>query len=114
MPGRVLATGKPTWIPDVEKDANFPRAKMAENIGVHAGFGFPILAAKEVVGVLEFYSAEASEPNEALLAPGVKHAGLFQEVTVFEGLLLRNRFGSSHIVRHSLYHPGIPANVTVH
>jgi PAS domain S-box-containing protein len=67
LPGRVLSSGKPVWIPDVDKDANFPRALMAEDIGVHAGFGFPILAAKEVVGALEFYSAEAVEPNEALL-----------------------------------------------
>ncbi len=67
LPGRVLATGKPAWIIDVTKDSNFPRAKLAEDIGVKAGFGFPVLVGTEVVAVLEFFSAEAMEPDEPLL-----------------------------------------------
>jgi PAS domain S-box-containing protein len=67
LPGRVFASGKPAWIIDVTKDANFPRAKPAQNIGVRAGFGFPVLVGKEVVAVLEFFAPEAAEPDEALL-----------------------------------------------
>jgi PAS domain S-box-containing protein len=67
LPGRVFASGKPAWIMDVTKDANFPRAKQAQDIGVKAGFGFPVLAGKEVVAVLEFFTSEAAEPDEALL-----------------------------------------------
>ena len=59
LPGRVLATGKPNWISDVTKDANFPRAKLAKDIGVKAGFAFPILIEEHVVGVLEFFSPRA-------------------------------------------------------
>ncbi len=67
LPGRVLSSGKPAWIMDVNKDDNFPRAKHAKDIGVKAGFAFPVLAGREVVGVLEFFAPEALEPNERLL-----------------------------------------------
>jgi signal transduction histidine kinase len=67
LPGRVMASGKPAWIQDVTKDANFPRAKMAEDIGVRAGFAFPIFIGQEVVGVMEFFSASALEPDEEIL-----------------------------------------------
>jgi PAS domain S-box-containing protein len=67
LPGRVFARGKPAWIIDVTKDANFPRMRAVEDMGVRAGFGFPVLVGKEVVAVLEFFAAEAAEPDEALL-----------------------------------------------
>ena len=67
LPGRTLASAKPAWIVDVRKDPNFPRAKLASDIGVRAGFGFPILVGVQVVGVLEFFSTESVEPNASLL-----------------------------------------------
>ncbi len=67
LPGRVLQSGKPAWIIDVTKDPNFPRAKLAENIGVKAGFAFPVLIGTEVVGVMEFFSAKAAEPDAKML-----------------------------------------------
>ncbi len=68
LPGRVLASGDPEWIIDVTKDPNFPRARLAENIGVKAGFAFPILIGREVVGVMEFFSTKAAEPDKEMLA----------------------------------------------
>jgi signal transduction histidine kinase len=67
LPGRVLISGEPAWIIDVTKDSNFPRANLAENIGVKAGFAFPILTGRKVVGVMEFYSPKAVEPDGELL-----------------------------------------------
>jgi signal transduction histidine kinase len=67
LPGRVLATGKPAWIFDVTLDSNFPRARAAQDIGVKAGFAFPILVRDEVAALLEFYYPEAMEPNDQLL-----------------------------------------------
>ena len=67
LPGRVFSAGKPAWITDVTKDTNFPRAKLAKDIGVRAGFGFPVLVGTEVVAVLEFFSTEAVEPDEGFL-----------------------------------------------
>ena len=67
LPGRVLESGKPAWIIDVTQDPNFPRAKLSHNIGVKAGFAFPILIREEVVGIMEFFSEEAAEPKDELL-----------------------------------------------
>ncbi|MEE8352088.1 MAG: response regulator [Rhodospirillales bacterium] len=67
LPGRVMASGKPTWVVDVTKDPNFPRAKLAEDIGVKAGFACPVLVGREVIAVLEFFAPEAVEPDEDLL-----------------------------------------------
>ena len=67
LPGHVLLSKKPAWIIDVTKDENFPRAKLAADIGVRAGFGFPILVGKEVLAVMEFFSDKAIETDERLL-----------------------------------------------
>lgn len=67
LPGRVWATGKPAWIANVVEDPNFPRASFAAQDGLHGAFGFPILCGGEVVGVLEFFSREVREPDNALL-----------------------------------------------
>jgi len=67
LPGRVLASGKAAWIRDVTKDSNFPRAKLAKQIGVKAGFAFPILVGPKVVAVMEFFSEEAIELDAKLL-----------------------------------------------
>ena len=43
LPGRVWSRHEPAYIPDVTKDANFPRGPIAEREGLHAAFAFPIL-----------------------------------------------------------------------
>jgi signal transduction histidine kinase/ABC-type amino acid transport substrate-binding protein len=67
LPGRVMASGEPAWIVDVTKDSNFPRAKLADDIGVKAGFALPVLSGLKVVAVLEFFSPDAVEPDQTLL-----------------------------------------------
>src|SRR5437867_3501116 len=67
LPGRVWASGRPAWIPDVVQDSNFPRALAADREGLHAAFGFPIVLHGEVLGVMEFFSREIREPDEDLL-----------------------------------------------
>src|SRR5205085_744235 len=67
LPGRVLATGQPTWIVDVTQDGNFPRGKAAAEAGLHAGLAFPVTVGAEVAAVLEFFSPHAIAPDHALL-----------------------------------------------
>ena len=67
LPGRVWASRKPAWIPDVVDDSNFPRAPFAVRAGLHAAFGFPVLSGGEVIGVMEFFSREIRKPDEELL-----------------------------------------------
>ena len=98
LPGRVLASGSPAWIVDVTKDNNFPRAKLAQDIGVRAAFGFPVLIGKEVVAVLEFFSDIPREPDEPLLE-AMAHIGTqlgrVIERKRYEEKLIHNAFHDS-------------------
>jgi PAS domain S-box-containing protein len=67
LPGRVWQEGDAIWIEDVTRDHNFPRAPIASKEGLHSAFGFPILLADEVLGVLEFFSPEIRQPDTKLL-----------------------------------------------
>lgn len=68
LPGRVWQTAQPAWIPDVVRDPNFPRAKVAAREGLHAAFGVPIVHRGEVLGAMEFFSREIRPPDEDLLS----------------------------------------------
>lgn len=74
LPGRVLASGTPHWIVDVQQDANFPRAAAAGDVGLRAALAFPVFTQEEVSGVLEFFADAALPPDEPLLA-AVAHVG---------------------------------------
>ena len=44
LPGRVLASREPAWIPDVQMDHAFPRRMAAAEDDAHAGFALPIMS----------------------------------------------------------------------
>src|SRR5262245_7967374 len=67
LPGRIWAENKPVWVPDMVKDANFPRAAVAGREGLHGAFGYPISHGGEVLGVIEFFSNQAWESDAELL-----------------------------------------------
>jgi PAS domain S-box-containing protein len=67
LPGRVVTGGEPAWIVDVTKDEDFARAKPAEDIGIKGGAAFPVLVGEDVVAVLEFFSHEPMDLDEAML-----------------------------------------------
>lgn len=68
LPGRVWSTARATWIVDVARDPNFPRAPAAARGGLHGAFGFPIIGASGFLGVMEFFSTEIRPSEEAILA----------------------------------------------
>jgi signal transduction histidine kinase len=68
LPGRVMASQEPAWIKDVTKDNNFPRAKLAGESGIKAGFAFPVVIDDKIIAIFEFFSNLAIEPNRKLLA----------------------------------------------
>jgi PAS domain S-box-containing protein len=90
MPGRVWLDGQPAWIPDVTKDANFPRAVVAAKEGLRAAFAFPILLGEQILGVVEFFSPHVREPDQDLLRvfTGIGgHLGQFMERKLAEEAL---------------------------
>ncbi|MCW8890739.1 MAG: PAS domain S-box protein, partial [Sedimenticola sp.] len=67
LPGRVFLSGRPLWIEDISSDSNFPRSKLIGDLSLKSGFGLPIKIGREVVGVLEFFTPERTEKNDAFL-----------------------------------------------
>ena len=83
LPGRVFDTGSVQTIFDVTTDPNFPRAKLATDIGVRGAFAFPLSDESGVRYVLEFFS-----PEPEMLDPSVlelmKHVSRYISKSFFE------------------------------
>jgi PAS domain S-box-containing protein len=102
LPGRVWFQREPVYIPDVTRDANFPRAPIAGRELLHAGFGFPILLGREVLGVIEFFSREIRQPDQDLhemMASIGSQIGQFIERKRAEGALLTAQAELTHVTR---------------
>jgi PAS domain S-box-containing protein len=67
LPGRVWQQGEPVWLVEIAGDANFPRSTLVEAAGMRAAMAFPILREGRVTGVMEFFSRERRELDQALL-----------------------------------------------
>ena len=67
LPGRILESGEPAWITNVQIDPNFPRNKLARDLGVKGAFGFPVKISGEVVAVLEFFADQEVSPDASLM-----------------------------------------------
>jgi PAS domain S-box-containing protein len=66
LPGTVLKTRKPLWIADVSTWPDFVRASVNDG-SVRAGLAVPVLAGSEVAAVLEFFSTQRHEPEQAIV-----------------------------------------------
>ncbi len=84
LPGRVLQTEGVVWIEDVTEDPNFPRNKLASELGVRGACGFPVKLAGRVEAVLEFFSDHPVSEDQSLLA-------LLQNVGVQLGSVLERK-----------------------
>lgn len=67
FPGRIWAAREAIWIPDVVFDTNFSRAQLAIEEGLRGGFGFPVQAGDEILGVIDFFTADVRQPDYTLL-----------------------------------------------
>jgi GAF domain-containing protein len=56
LPGRVLASGEPAWIKDLQDDPAFARTDAAAKAGLRAAVAFPITGTRGVRGVIELFS----------------------------------------------------------
>jgi len=62
-----LASGAPEWTVDLAQVAGCWRASETGPGELRSAFGFPILVEKKVIGVLEFFSLDATQPNQEFL-----------------------------------------------
>jgi PAS domain S-box-containing protein len=67
LPGAVWESGQPVWLPDVPVEGNYPRARVADQDGLHSSFGFPVRIGDHTIGVVEFFSREIRRPEDELL-----------------------------------------------
>lgn len=67
LPGRVWASGQPLWVTDVRADPNFPRFRMAQKIGLKAGFAIPVKASGETIAIVEFFVFEQRKEDRRLI-----------------------------------------------
>lgn len=62
---RCLSLGQTLWIPDVEREPDFPRAGLIGELGLRAASLTPVHGDNRIVGVLELLDGGAREPDEA-------------------------------------------------
>ncbi|HEY2540382.1 MAG TPA: PAS domain S-box protein, partial [Stellaceae bacterium] len=66
--GQVWRSAKPIWMVDATTEPQFLRAPAAAKAGLHGAVIFPILLDAEALGVVEFFSRAAREPDAEQLA----------------------------------------------
>ncbi|MFL5241049.1 MAG: PAS domain S-box protein [Gemmataceae bacterium] len=104
LPGRVWLDGRAVWVADVVADANFPRAAVAAEAGLHTGIAFPIQTATETTGAIEFFIRGLDKPDDhllSLLSALGSQIGQFVERVRFEEAL-RESEGFYHSLVESL------------
>jgi PAS domain S-box-containing protein len=68
MPGRVWAFRRPSWVPDVSRDARSPRSSQALRAGLMTAVAFPLAVGDDCEGVIEFFSHGVHEANGEISA----------------------------------------------
>jgi PAS domain S-box-containing protein len=105
LPGRVWSSGEPAWIPDISRDTNFPRAATALKEGLHGAFGCPVQIGGEVLGIMEFFSADIRQPDADLLEMMATigcQIGLFMERRRWEEALRHDEARKTAILQSAL------------
>ncbi len=66
LPGRAWANRELLFVKDVASEQGFSRTAAAQQAGLHGALALPIIAGGRVFGVIELFSAEPVQPDEAL------------------------------------------------
>ncbi len=67
LPGRALETRQPVWVKDLAETNEVSRAPFAKQAGLQGALAVPALADYDVVAVFEFFVADPSDHDEALV-----------------------------------------------
>lgn len=67
VPGRIWTSKAPVWMNDLETDAKLPGAGITAQAHLGSVFGFPILLAKEILGVMVFFMRKTHPPEQELV-----------------------------------------------
>jgi len=64
LPGKMFIEKEILYVPDIQKQNNFSRAKVAKEVGLISGLGLPVLMEEEIYLILELYALKDEKPNE--------------------------------------------------
>jgi len=67
LTGTVWQTGEAVWSPDITRDPRVRDRSVWQGTGLHGGFAFAVMAEGKTIGVLNFSSLKAREPDQRLL-----------------------------------------------
>jgi signal transduction histidine kinase len=67
LPGRIWASGKPVWVPEIAESQEFISRQHAREAGFHGVLGFPVRVGGDIEGVVELFSRQVRMPEEELL-----------------------------------------------
>lgn len=67
IPSMILESKQPQWISEVASGIGGPRHDVLVRLGIRSACGFPVVIRDELVAVLEFFSFEQLERDDALL-----------------------------------------------
>lgn len=65
--GRVLETGQPHWVNNLDDDSMLVGTDAASQLEVNSAFAFPVIFADQVCGIFEFFSPNVEAPSAGLL-----------------------------------------------
>jgi PAS domain S-box-containing protein len=65
--GKVMVDARPVWVRDVANDLRFTRRSAAQHVGIRSTFAFPVLSGGQVIALLEFFTVDVSDQDDALL-----------------------------------------------
>ncbi|HEV3009183.1 MAG TPA: diguanylate cyclase, partial [Burkholderiales bacterium] len=68
LTGTVWKSGEAVWSPDITRDARVRDRNAWQGTGLRGGFAFAVIAEGRTIGVLNFSSLKAREPDQRLLA----------------------------------------------
>src|SRR5713226_6438513 len=66
LPGRAWANRELLFVKDIASEQGFSRTTAAQQAGLHGALALPIIAGGWVFGVIELFSAEPVQPDQAL------------------------------------------------
>ncbi|MGI8460224.1 MAG: SpoIIE family protein phosphatase [Solirubrobacterales bacterium] len=67
LPGLVLEAGEAQWISEIPADADHPKVRPVVEAGLRSVLAFPIRRGGQVLGVIEAFNRDVSEPDRELL-----------------------------------------------
>lgn len=97
-PGRLFLEQHPIWTPDLYVQHNFTRAVAARRAGLRSSISVPVVMGHELVGAMEFYQTDTTEPSDELM-------DLLLQIGIQLGRVFKRRRHADTLLKNALSDP---------